>query len=37
MDYVEQGVQKYQEKLKEQQIIFLQKKANELNLQLIEN
>lgn len=37
MDYVEQGVKRYQEKLKEQQIIFLQKKANELNLQLIEN
>lgn len=37
MDYVEQGVQRYQEKLKQQQIIFLQKKANELNFQLIEN
>jgi transposase len=37
MDYVEQGVKNYQEKLKQQQIIFLQKKANELNLQLTEN
>lgn len=36
MDYVEQGVKKYEEKLKEQQIMFLQKKAKEMNLQLIE-
>ena len=36
MDYVEQGVKKYEEKLKEQQIMFLQKKAREMNLQLIE-
>lgn len=37
MDYVEQGIKKYEERLKQQQLIFLQKKANELNFQLIEN
>lgn len=37
MDYVEQGVKKYEEKLKQQQLNFLIKKANELNLQLTEN
>lgn len=36
MDYVEQGVRIYEEKLHEQQVIFLQKKARELNLQLVE-
>lgn len=36
MQYVEQGVQLYQEKIKEQQLRFLRKKANELNLQLID-
>lgn len=36
MAYVEQGVKKYEEKLQEQQIMFLQKKALELNLQLVE-
>lgn len=36
MAYVEQGVRKYEEKLQEQQIMFLQKKASELNFQLIE-
>jgi len=36
MEYVEQGVRKYEEKLKEQQIMFLQKKAREFNFQLIE-
>lgn len=36
MDYVEQGVKMYEEKLQEQQLIFLQKKARELNFQLIE-
>lgn len=35
--YVEQGIKKYEEKLKQQQINFLIKKATELNLQLIEN
>lgn len=36
MEYVEQGVNKYEAKLKEQQIMFLHRKANELNYQLIE-
>lgn len=36
MEYVEQGVKRYEEKLKEQQIMFLKKKAREFNLQLIE-
>lgn len=36
MEYVEQGIERYQEKLKQQQIIFLHKKANEMNMQLIE-
>ena len=36
MEYVEQGVKRYEEKLKEQQIMFLQKKARELNFQLVE-
>lgn len=36
MEYVEQGVKRYEEKLKEQQLIFLQKKANEFNFQLVE-
>lgn len=36
MQYVEQGVQMYQEKIKEQQLRFLRKKANELNLQLVD-
>lgn len=35
MQYVEQGVKLYEERLKQQQINFLTKKANELNLQLI--
>ena len=37
MDYVEQGVVMYEEKLRQQQIRFLTKKAKEYNLQLIEN
>lgn len=37
MHYVEQGVKMYEEKLKQQQIKFIIRKANELNLQLIEN
>lgn len=36
MDYVEQGVHKYEAKLREQQIMFLHRKANELNYQLVE-
>jgi hypothetical protein len=36
MEYVEQGVKLYQEKLKQQQIKFISKKALELNLQLVE-
>ncbi len=36
MDYVEQGVKMYEEKLQEQQLVFLQKKARELNFQLVE-
>lgn len=35
-DYVEEGVKKYEEKLRQQQIKFLNKKANELNLLLID-
>ena len=37
MDYVEQGVKKYEEKLKQQQIKFLIRKATELNLQITDN
>ena len=37
MEYVEQGVKLYEQKLKEQQIWFLTKKAKELNLQLVQN
>ncbi len=37
MSYVEQGVKLYEEKLKQQQLKYLIKKANELNLQLIQN
>lgn len=36
MEYVEQGIEKYQEKIKQQQIIFLHKKANEMKMQLID-
>lgn len=36
MDYVEQGVHKYEAKLRRQQIMFLHRKANELNYQLVE-
>ena len=36
MDYVEQGVKMYEEKLQQQQLLFLQKKARELNFQLVE-
>ncbi len=35
MEYVEEGVAKYQEKLKQQQIRYIIKKASELNLQVI--
>jgi transposase len=34
LDYVEQGVKKYEEQYREQMIKFIMKKANELNLQL---
>lgn len=37
MQYVEQGVKLYEEKLRQQQIKFIRKKAVELNFQLIEN
>lgn len=37
MQYVEQGVKIYEENIKQQQIKFLTRKANELNLQLIQN
>jgi transposase len=37
MEYVEQGVKLYEQKLKEQQIWFLTKKAKELNSQLVQN
>lgn len=36
MQYVEQGVKMYQERIKQQQLKFLIKKANELNFQLAE-
>lgn len=36
MEYVEKGVEIYQQRIKEQQIRFLTKKATELNFQLIE-
>ena len=36
MVYVETGIAKYEEKIKQQQIMFLHKKANELKMQLIE-
>ena len=36
MEYVEKGVEMYQQRIKEQQIRFLTKKATELNLQLVE-
>lgn len=35
MEYVEKGVQMYEQKIREQQIRFLTKKATELNLQLV--
>lgn len=37
MDYVEKGVKHYEEKLRQQQLMFIQKKAREFNLQLVEN
>ena len=37
MQYVEQGVKLYEEKLRQQQIVFLKKKAVEFNFQLVEN
>jgi len=37
IQFVEEGVKMYEEKIKQQQIKFLIKKANELNLQLIQN
>lgn len=37
MEYVEQGVKFYEEKIRQQQINFLMKKATELNVQLIQN
>lgn len=37
MEYVERGVELYEQKLREQQIKFLIKKANELNVQIIGN
>jgi transposase len=37
MDYVEQGVKLYEEKIKQQQLKFLTKKAAELNVQLVYN
>ncbi len=37
LQYVEQGVKLYEEKLRQQQIKFIRKKAVELNFQLIEN
>ena len=36
MDYVEQGVKMYEEKIKQQQVKFLSKKAIELNMQLVQ-
>lgn len=35
MEYVEKGIQAYEQKIKEQQLRFLIKKANELNMQLV--
>ena len=35
MEYVEQGAAMYEEKIKKQQLRYLNKKANELNLQLV--
>jgi len=37
MDYIEKGVKFYEEKIKQQQLKYIQKKAREFNLQLIEN
>ena len=37
MDYVEKGVKFYEEKIKQQQLKYIQKKAREFNLQLVEN
>ena len=37
MEYVEKGVVLYEQKLKEQQLRFLNKKAAELNMQLVHN
>ena len=37
MEYVEKGVELYEQKLKEQQLKYLIKKANELNMQLVYN
>lgn len=37
MQYVEQGVKLYEEKIKQQQIRFLKKKALEFNFELVEN
>jgi transposase len=37
LQYVEQGVKMYEEKVKQQQIQFIIRKANELNLQIIDN
>ena len=36
MEYVERGVKMYEQKIKEQQLKFLTKKATELNLQLVQ-
>ena len=35
MEYVEQGVKMYEQKIKDQQIKFITRKATELNLQLV--
>lgn len=37
MQYVEKGVELYEQKVKEQQLRFLNKKARELNMQLVSN
>ena len=37
MEYVEKGTKYYEEKIKQQQLHFLQKKARQFNLQLVEN
>lgn len=37
MQYVEDGVKLYEEKLRQQQIRYLKKKATELNFELVEN